>query len=134
MKIRSLLLTLLAAGILSAQPAKPAHGQHHGKMMQELNLTADQQTQVRAIFKDQRAQTKDLVQKLRDERTAMAAAVKSGATDQIDKIAQDSAQIRAQLTAARAKSMAKVYTLLNPDQKAKFDARLDARQTRHSKS
>src|SRR6266436_5378612 len=64
MTIRSLFLPLLAAGILSAQAAQRPHHQ----MLQDLNLTADQQTQVRAIFRDRAAQSKDLVQKLREER------------------------------------------------------------------
>src|SRR5258708_1260648 len=123
MKIRSLFLSLLAGGILSAQPAQPTQGAPHHKMMQnltaDLNLTADQQTQIRAIFKDQAAQSKDLRQKLHDQHTALAAAVKSGSNDQIDKIAQDMAPLQAQMTAARAKSLAKVYSVLTPDQKTK---------------
>jgi hypothetical protein len=30
--------------------------------------------------------------------------------------------------------MAKVYAILNPDQKAKFDAKMEARAGRHAKS
>ena len=44
------------------------------------------------MFQEQKAQNQPLVQKLREQRTAMATAVKSGATDQIDKIAQDEAK------------------------------------------
>ena len=124
MKIRSIFLSFLAAGILSAQPA------HGGRQMQnltaDLNLTADQQTQVRAIFRDQATQTRALAQQARDQRTALVAAVKSGATDQIDKITQDNAQLQAQRAANRAKTLAKFYSVLTPDQKAKVDPKIDA--------
>src|SRR5258708_39407766 len=112
MKIRSLFLSLLAAGILSAQPAQPTQGAPHHKMMQnltaDLNLTAHQQTQIRAIFNDQAAHSKDLRQKLHDQHTALAAAVKRGANNHIDKIAQDMAPLQGQMTAAPAKRLANV--------------------------
>jgi Spy/CpxP family protein refolding chaperone len=125
MKIRSIFLSFLAAGILSAQPA-----QHRGWQFQnltaDLNLTADQQTQVRSIFQGQAAQTKALAQQARDQRVALEAAIKSGATDQIDKITQDGAQLQAQMAANRAKNLAKFYSVLTPDQKAKVDPKIDA--------
>ncbi|PYT14734.1 MAG: hypothetical protein DMG59_16310 [Acidobacteria bacterium] len=129
MKFCSIFLSLFVAGILAAQPAPRQHGALGRPMMQnltaDLNLTADQQSQAKAIFQDHGAQSKDLAAKLRDQRAALTAAVKSGSTDQIDKITQDMSGLQAQMAAIRAKSLAKFYALLTPDQKAKVDQKLD---------
>ena len=129
MKVRSFFLNSFGCGILSAQPAPRSHAVR-GPMIQDLtvdlNLTADQQAQVKGIFQAQAGQSRAPGSKLRDQRTALAAAVKSGATDQIDKISGDMSQLQGQMAANRAKMLAKFYSILTPDQKAKVDPKIDA--------
>ncbi len=118
-------LTIIAAGFISAQPARHAGGHMLQNLGAELNLIADQRAQARAIFSEGRNQNHDLALKLREQRAAMSAAVKNGQNDQIDKNAQESAPLRAQLEAGRAKTMSKFYAILTPEQRTKFDAKHD---------
>jgi Spy/CpxP family protein refolding chaperone len=135
MKFGSVLLPIFAAGILSAQTAQPAP--HHrvpgGNMMQRLstrlNLSTDQQQQARTIFQESRTQMQALAPQLKQERTAISAAIKSDNEQQIDQVLQQNASLNAQARAIHAKAMAKFYQILTPDQKAKFDqARSHRRQ------
>ena len=145
MKLPIAVMTILSAGALLAQTpaappahtnngapansAAPAHkhvsqtraGWRMERLTNRLNLTADQQNQVKAIFKESREQTKSLQPKLHQEREALNAAVKSGSEQQIDQILTQNAQLNTQMRAAHVKAMAKVYALLTPEQKAKFD-------------
>ena len=129
MKLGSFLLPFLAAGILSAQTAAPAPhhrapgGQNMQRLSARLNLTADQQTQAKAIFQASRQEMKSLRPQLQSARQAMSAAVKAGNEQQIDQLTQQNAQLNAQARAIHAKAMAKFYQILTPDQKTKFDQR-----------
>jgi len=141
----SALLSLFAAGTLftaAQQPAQPpGQGQApapskstsmrpHYRMIggpmvhrltRELNLTPDQQTQARKIFEQARQQAQSLNPALRGQRQALSAAIKSDNESQIDRITLQGAQINARDRAIHAKAMAKLYSILSPDQKAKFD-------------
>jgi protein CpxP len=119
---------LVASAALAQQqdapPPPPADGQQQGpppgghrgfdperrvEMMQRrLGLTADQTTQVRAIFADGRAKMEAL-----HENTALAPADK-----------------RAQGEALRQDQDAKIHAVLTPDQKTKFDE-MEARMREH---
>ena len=137
MKLGSFLLPLFAAGLLSAQTAPaPHHRVPGGEMMQrlstKLNLTADQQAQAKSIFQQSREQMKAIAPKLRDERQAISAAIKSDNEKQIDQTLQQDAQLNAQARAIHAKAMAKFYQILTPEQKAQFDkAKSDQGQAHH---
>lgn len=91
------------------------------RLSERLNLTPDQRQQVRAMFSDASAQTKPLRARLHEERASLAVAIKAGSEKQIDEITYQNADALAKLQAIRAKTMAKVYSILTPDQKAKFD-------------
>jgi Spy/CpxP family protein refolding chaperone len=71
-----------------------------------------------------------LAPKLRDERVALKAAVRTDNEGQIDQILQQDSQLNAQARAIHAKAMAKFYQILNPDQKARFDKMSDHRGAR----
>jgi Spy/CpxP family protein refolding chaperone len=133
MKLGTFFLPLLVAGALSAQPAGPHTRQ---PMMQRLtaslNLTADQQAQAKSIFQGARQQTKAMAPQLRQEHQALSAAIKSDNEAQIDQLSQQDAQINAQARAIHAKAMAKFYSILTPDQKAKFDQRGHRNASRQS--
>jgi Spy/CpxP family protein refolding chaperone len=129
MKLGSFLLSIFAAGILSAQTATAPVEHHHrvpgGQMMQRLSsrfsLTVDQQQQAKTIFQQSREQMKALAPKLKEERQAVASAVKTDNEKQIDQVLQSDASLNAQARAIHAKAMAKFYQILTPEQKAKFD-------------
>ena len=132
MKFSASLLPFCVAGILSAQTATPppsapsshARREHRdmvARLSTRLNLTADQQNQARAIFKQSRADVKALSPKLQNERMALRTAIKSDNEPQIDHILNQDSQLNVQARAIHAKAMAKFYQILNPDQKARFD-------------
>jgi Spy/CpxP family protein refolding chaperone len=100
------------------------------RLAKRLDLTADQQTRVKAIFADSKQQVKALAPRLREERAALRAAVRSDSESQIDRITQQNAQLTAQVEAVHVKTMAKVYVMLTPAQQAKFD-RMSARRAAH---
>jgi Spy/CpxP family protein refolding chaperone len=98
-------------------------GRHHRmqRLSARLNLTPEQQQQVGAIFRDASAQQKPLRARLHEERASLTAAIKTDSEKQIDEITRRNADALAQMQAIHAKTMAKVYSILTPDQKAKFD-------------
>ncbi len=99
------------------------------RLSTRLNLSTDQQQQARTIFQESRTQMQALAPQLKQERTAISAAIKSDNEQQIDQVLQQNASLNAQARAIHAKAMAKFYQILTPDQKAKFDqARSHRRQ------
>jgi Spy/CpxP family protein refolding chaperone len=134
MKFSAFLIPVAAAGMLAAQttPApqtqKPAteHArtmQHRmmSRMTAKLNLTQDQQSKAKAIFGKARSQERALAPKLREERTALHAAVKSDNEAQIDQILQQNSQVNLQAREIHTKAVAEFYQILNPQQKSQFD-------------
>jgi periplasmic protein CpxP/Spy len=96
-------------------------GPQLGRLTRQLNLTVDQQNQARSIFQAARAQAKSAAPQVRAERQQMSDAIKSGNEAQIDRLAQQNAQLSSSNRAIHAKAMAKFYSMLTPDQKTKFD-------------
>jgi Spy/CpxP family protein refolding chaperone len=90
-------------------------------LAKELNLTRDQQMKVREIFADTRHRAEALQPKMREERDALKNAVKTGNDREIDRILQQNSQLNTDFEAMHVKAMAKVYTLLTPEQKKLFD-------------
>ena len=136
MKLSIAFATILTAGALLAQtpaPAQEGAANHHAgarqgmlqRMTKDLNLTADQQSQVKNILQSSREQTKAIQPKLREERSALRDAVKSDSEQKIDQITRQNAELNAEAAAIHAKTMAKIYTVLTPEQKAKFDQRFE---------
>ena len=146
-KIPMILLGILTAGAMVAQTAQsptaqqqqapaPAHTRvraraenRQDQMLQRLtarlNLTSDQQNQVRAILKDSREHSKAWVSSFRAERMALDQAVKSDSTRRIDEIMNANVSMNSEVAANHLKTAAKIYAILTPDQKAKFDRRFD---------
>ena len=67
---------------------RPMGGPMVARLTRQLNLTPDQQNHARSIFADARKQAQSLAPKLRGERQAMSAAIKSDNEAQIDQIAR----------------------------------------------
>jgi Spy/CpxP family protein refolding chaperone len=91
------------------------------RLTRELNLTPDQQTQARNIFAQARQEVKTLDPQLRSERQQVRAAIRSNDPARIDQIALRDANVNARALAIHEKAIAKVYSTLTADQKAKFD-------------
>ncbi|HEY6345340.1 MAG TPA: Spy/CpxP family protein refolding chaperone [Bryobacteraceae bacterium] len=136
MKTLYTFLTILMAGALYAQQPVPSGANPPTTTRQQsaarsdyaarhltraLNLTPDQQTKVKAIFADARQRREALAPKMREERAALKTAVQKGDDREIDRILHQNAQLNADVRAVHVKAMARVYTLLTPDQKTKFD-------------
>ena len=97
-------------------------GRMVARLTRQLKLTSDQQNQARSIFADARKRAQSFAPDLRGERQAMSAAIKTDNEAQIDQIARQDAQLNSQARAIHAKAIAKLYSTLTPDQKAKFDS------------
>ena len=145
-KFLMIALGLATAGAMVAQtaqtPASPAteprtvhstprqssqdwQGRVINRLTARYNLTPDQQTQVRAILKESREHNKALATQFREERMALVNAIKSDSLGQIDRITKQNVDMNTQMAANHMKTVARIYAILTPDQKAKFDARLD---------
>src|SRR5579884_3128433 len=134
-------LSALATGMIFAQTANgtataPANGEHahnwrgqmqarrahfRERMAKYLGLTADQQQQAKAVFKQAREEAAPVRAQLKQNREALMNAIKSGNDAQIDQLTRAQAPLVAQLSAIRAHAFEKVYASLTPEQKAKAD-------------
>jgi Spy/CpxP family protein refolding chaperone len=134
----------MAAGMIfaQAQPAQPAPQGHNTqagqaaqgqkgmwnhrfqarqRMMAALNLTAGQKTMAKSIFGQAREASKPVRMELRQNREAMANAIKANDQAQIAKLAAEGGKLTAKLDTNRADAMAKFYQSLTPAQRAKAD-------------
>jgi Spy/CpxP family protein refolding chaperone len=123
----------LAAGALLLQTptslegqAPPANvGQHLAHVFQfvanYLDLTEAQKVQAQQIMADGRAQAAPLIAELKSGHGSVAEAVKAGDNATIDKLTAAQGVLMGRLAAVHAKSMAKFYAILTPDQQAKAD-------------
>jgi Spy/CpxP family protein refolding chaperone len=126
-------LTVMATGMVFAQtssgtvqpaPGKAAAGPRarmHHRMIQALNLTADQKQQAKSIFQAARQTAAPLRTQMKANRESLAAAVKADNAAQIQQLATAQGSLRGQLLSVRADAMAKFYATLTPDQRAKAD-------------
>ena len=125
----------LASGMLFAQtpaPSNPAEppvehrqwhrGQFFERMATQLNLTEDQKQQTRSIMQASRESSRLAVQQLRQSRQALRDAVKAGRSGaEIDQLSANVGNLAGQLATIRARSFAKTYALLTPEQRTKVD-------------
>jgi protein CpxP len=96
-------------------------GEHRDGMFQSLNLSDAQKEQAKSIFSSARQSNQALEQQMHDARKALNDAAKSGASDaQIDQLAAKVGPLSAQLAAAQAKTFAKFYTILTPEQRTQL--------------
>lgn len=119
----------LAAGAMIAQNAQG--GLAKGKLglganlrqrvIKNLNLTEAQKTQAKAIFQDAKQAAALIRPQLEANRQAMAAAIKSGDTAQIQTLATAAGALQGQVMAIRSTAMAKLYAILTPDQKTQLE-------------
>jgi protein CpxP len=115
---------LLAAASAIAQGRHgyggPGGGFHH--MLKQLDLTADQHTQVKAIFEKEKPTLQPLMQQMRQNHTAMSALEASGTFDEAKTraLATQSSQTMVELQVEHARIKSEIMQILTPDQKAKL--------------
>jgi len=123
----------LAAGMLFAQTqgTQPGMKPHRGAMARGgmiehlanyLSLTPDQKAQAKTIFQEARQSSQSIREQLKQNRQALADAVKTAKGDAaIDSLAATQGTLNGQLVAIHTKAMAKMYSLLTPEQRQKAD-------------
>ena len=131
--LTTLAAAAMAAGLAFAQapaaaptPTAPAHkrplrAMARHRAIQALNLTDAQKQQAKTIFQQSRATTQPIREQLKQNREALASAVKANDTNQIQQLAQAQGTLMGQVAAARARARAQFYQILTPDQRAKAD-------------
>jgi Spy/CpxP family protein refolding chaperone len=99
-------------------------------MVRALNLTDSQKQQAKTIFQQAKQNSQSLRQQLKQNREAMAAAVKANDVAQIHSLAAQHGNLQGQMLGIRSEAMAKFYTTLTPEQKAKADQMQQRRKQR----
>ncbi len=133
---RSILLTAFCAGLVTAQTVGGSGAALHERMTREeaallgmrdlriaadLNLTADQQAKIRAAFQAAAEARMGVVDQTRDLRNQLASAVRAGDQAMIDQISEAMGAILQEQISTQAKTVAKVYGVLTPEQKTKLE-------------
>lgn len=128
----------LAAGLAFAQAPAPAPdaqsstnvgprahgmlGQRLAQAAQQLNLTDAQKQEARMIFQQAFRDAAPVRAQLRQNRQALAAAVKAGqGNDEIQRLAKTQGDLMGQLVTIRTEAAAAFYADLTPEQKTKAD-------------
>ena len=129
-----------------APPPRPMHSHEfgmHGRMgflSQKLNLTDDQKTQVKAIMQKEHPAMKPLFAQEHQIDVQLRQFVEGNFDEaKVQALAQQKAQIQAQLTVAETRIHNQMYQLLTPDQQsqlkqleAKHEARRQERMNRQA--
>ena len=130
-----IVLSLLTAGVMLAQPPAPRPRMGRGpgpgprdfetRLAQNLGLNAEQQNKVHTIMAESRLSMQGAHQQMQTLQSQLTDAIKSGDETRIDKVTQEIGTLHQQQTAIHAKSMAKIYSALTPDQKTKAGPNLE---------
>jgi len=131
-------VSLFAAGTAMSGDGERCDNRHHGKMgahgdmqhgfqqkLKELNLTSEQQAQVKDILEKQKPQREAHMKAMQESRQALREATRSDAYDsaKVREIANKQAALHADMTVLRTETMHQIYGLLTPEQKQKWDAK-----------
>lgn len=130
--------SLFAAGTAMSGEGGHCDKMHHGKMgergdmhhglqqkLKELNLSSEQQAQVKEIMEKQKSQREAHMKAMQESRQALREATRSDAYDsaKVREIANKQAALHADMTVLRTETMHRIYSLLTPEQKQKWDAK-----------
>jgi len=140
----AVLSTLLAMALLSiaafGQGMGPGHmhedgmfgGPMMGMMMDYLDLSDAQQAQIKQIFEKDKATIQPLREQERQSHEALIQLITSGNFDEAkaQSIAQQAAQVQAQLMVEHARIGAQAYQVLTAEQKAKLKEFMSKQQQR----
>jgi Spy/CpxP family protein refolding chaperone len=114
----------LTLGLAFAQGPHPRAGNHNPVEMlsRVLDLTDSQKAAATAIFDQAKQDSQPIADQLKQSHQAIAAAVKAQKSDvELSDRANASGRLMGELAAVHVKSMAHVYALLTPEQRAKAD-------------
>ena len=102
----------------------PSHADMLEHMSRELNLTDAQKQQVKAVMDAVEPVAEGLHAKLEDVHKQIATATANGQFDetQVRNLANQQAQLEADLMVEHLRAMSKVYSILTPEQRVKAEA------------
>jgi protein CpxP len=130
--IGSVVVLAVAAAIAQGMHGHggPAGEFHH--MLRQLNLTADQHAQVKAIWEREKPAMQPLMEQMRQNHTAMRALEASGPFDEAKTraLATQNAQTMIELQVVHARIKSEIVQILTPDQKTKM-AQIEADHAAH---
>jgi len=145
MKSTRIRILSIGAAVLLAAASAIAQGRHgYGgpggdfhHMLKPLDLTADQHTQVKAIFEKEKPTLQPLMQQMRQNHNAMSALEASGTFDEAKTraLATQNSQTMVELQVEHARIKCEIMQILTPDQKAKLaqiEADHAARMSKHA--
>jgi len=89
------------------------------RLVNALDLTAEQKQQARIVMQGARQAAQPLAQQLKQDREALAAAIQAGDSARIQQLSTDMGSLRGRVLAIRSDAMSRFYAMLTPDQKAK---------------
>ena len=126
--MRLSVVVALAAGMVFAQApsttAQPGGGKAavRRRIAQALTLSDAQKQQAQAIIQQTRQTVQPLRQQAKQNRQALMAAIQAGKGEvEIHQLALTQGNLAGQLVAARMEALAKFYSTLTPEQRAKAD-------------
>ncbi|SRR6266446_7031629 len=138
MRNRILVISCIAALVIGAAflalghgfqgPGMHGKGEGHGDMLEhmsrELSLSDAQKQQVKAVMDSVVPTAEGLHAKLEDIHKQIGAATANGAFDeaQVRSLANQQAQLEADLMVEHLRAMSKVYSILTPEQRTKAEA------------
>ena len=125
--------TLLAQG--PGQNFGPGFRHHGGSMLghmtKELNLTTDQQTQIKNIMQAQKSKVQPLMQQMRQNRQAEDANITGNFDEnQARTFANKQSQIMSDLMVEQERTKSQIYVVLTPEQRQKAQQLMQQRQQR----
>jgi protein CpxP len=133
------ILMAVAAGLATtafAQHSGMGFGRHHNgwmlkHMTKQLNLTADQQTQIKGILAEEKTKIKPITQQLRQNEQAENANINGNFDEtQARAFAGKQAQLMTDLIVEKQRTRSKVYAVLTPEQRQKAQQLMQERQQR----
>lgn len=130
--VAAVLIALLAGTAMAQGPHRHGGGMLGPMMMDMLDLTDAQRAQIKQIHESAKSTMKPLWQQEHQSHEAMMALITSGNFDQAkaQAIANQEAQVHAQLEVQHAQLAAQAFQVLTPEQKTKFNEFMAKRQQR----
>jgi len=140
MKSTRIRILTIGAAVMLAVAVAIAQSMHgHGgpgadfhRMLKQLDLTTDQQAQVKAIWEKEKPAMQPLMQQMRQNHQAMKALEASGPFDEAKTraLATQNAQTMIEMQVQHARIKSEIMQILTPDQKAKM-AQIEAQHEAH---
>jgi periplasmic protein CpxP/Spy len=126
----------LAGTVLAQGPGRefgPGFRHHGGWMLRhmtkELNLTADQQTQIKSIMQAERSKIQPLMQQMRQNEQAQNATITGNFDEeQARTFANKQSQIMSDLIVEKQRTKSQIYAVLTPEQRQKAQQLMQQRQ------